>query len=51
MQNSGCLVVPWGRIQPLRAGLEQAVKRKDEGGVGVAEKFWVWCEKETKEFV
>ncbi|EKG22232.1 Short-chain dehydrogenase/reductase SDR [Macrophomina phaseolina MS6] len=51
LENSGCLVVPWGRIQTPRAGLEQAIKRKDEGGLGVAEKFWEWCEKETKAYM
>lgn len=51
MENSGCLVVPWGRIQTPRAGIEEGIKRKDEGGLGIAEKFWEWCEKETKAYM
>ncbi|EOD47194.1 putative short-chain dehydrogenase protein [Neofusicoccum parvum UCRNP2] len=51
LENSGCYVVPWGRIQTPRSGIEEAIKRKDEGGAGVAEKFWGWCEKETKAFM
>ncbi|KAK7726028.1 short-chain alcohol dehydrogenase [Botryosphaeria dothidea] len=51
MENSGCLVVPWGRIQTPRAGIEEGIKRKDEGGLGVAEKFWEWCEKEMKAYI
>lgn len=52
IDNSGCLVLPWGRIQQPRIGLEEAIKRKDEeGGLGIAEKFWEWCEKETKAYM
>ncbi|KAL1637100.1 short-chain alcohol dehydrogenase [Neofusicoccum ribis] len=51
LENSGCYIVPWGRIQTPRSGIEEAIKRKDEGGAGVAEKFWGWCEKETKAFM
>lgn len=51
LENSGCYVVPWGRIQTPRSGIEEAIKRKDEGGAGFAEKFWGWCEKETKAFM
>ncbi|KAK0661026.1 putative oxidoreductase [Lasiodiplodia hormozganensis] len=52
INNSGCLVLPWGRIQQPRIGLEEAIKRKDEeGGLGIAEKFWEWCERETKAYM
>ncbi|OJD32888.1 short-chain dehydrogenase [Diplodia corticola] len=52
IDNSGCLVVPWGQIQQPRAELEAAIKRtNEEGGLGIAEKFWEWCERETKAYM
>ncbi|KKY26120.1 putative short-chain dehydrogenase [Diplodia seriata] len=52
VDNSGCLVVPWGQIQQPRAELEAAIKpTSEEGGLGIAEKFWEWCERETKAYM
>ncbi|KAF2091759.1 NAD(P)-binding protein [Saccharata proteae CBS 121410] len=49
--TNGCLVVPWGRIQIPRKGLMKATMRPQDGGDGTAEKFWDWCEKETRPFM
>lgn len=45
--KNGAYVVPWGRFADNRKDIE-AVKHK-EGGT--AEKFWEWCEKETKTYM
>ncbi|OMP87175.1 putative oxidoreductase [Diplodia seriata] len=45
--NAGCLVVPWGRVFEPRQGLQQAIRLNYEGGWGVAELFWDWCDRET----
>lgn len=42
--RSGSYVVPWGKIGTFRPGLETAMKRPEEGGTGVAEKFITWCD-------
>lgn len=47
---SGCYVLPWGRVGPYRRDIAGALKGKQEGGTGGAERFWDWCEKEMKAF-
>ncbi|GME26200.1 Short-chain dehydrogenase [Neofusicoccum parvum] len=49
--NSGCLVVPWGRVFEPRQGLQQAIRLNYEGGYGLAERFWDWCDRETKRWM
>ncbi|KAF4556342.1 Short chain dehydrogenase-like protein 43 [Elsinoe fawcettii] len=44
LENNGAYVVPWGRIGSYRADIAEGVKG------GKAEKFWGWCERETKEY-
>ncbi|KAK8249189.1 hypothetical protein IWZ00DRAFT_320366 [Phyllosticta capitalensis] len=46
--NDGALVIPWGRLHTPRSQLLEAIKSEKDGGKGVAERFWDWCEKETK---
>lgn len=43
-ENSGCWVIPWGRIAPVR----EDIRASAENGLG--EKFWDWCERETWEY-
>jgi len=47
---SGCYVVPWGRVGTFRADIASALRGVDEGGSGLAGRFWDWCEAETKAF-
>jgi len=47
----GCVVVPWGRIYPIRKDVAESAKRKEEGGTGVALKFWEWTEKQVKPYL
>lgn len=44
-------VIPWGRFGPLRADLEQASKSEEDGGTGIAKKFWEWSEAQVKSYL
>jgi len=51
MEDTGRYVIPWGRWSiKVRADILNALKSEKEGGSGVAQQFWDWCEKETKEW-
>jgi NAD(P)-dependent dehydrogenase (short-subunit alcohol dehydrogenase family) len=51
LEDGGGYVIPWGRRHPApRSDLIKALKRKKEGGTGLAESFVEWCEQETKGF-
>lgn len=45
------LVVPWGRIVPIRPDLPEAVLPREQGGNGNAEEFWEWNEKTVKDYL
>jgi len=47
---SGCFIVPWGRVGNFRADVVSSLRGAEEGGNGLAARFWDWCDKETKEF-
>lgn len=49
--NAGCLVIPWGRVFEPRQGLQQAIRLNLEGGYGIAERFWDWCDRETSRWM
>lgn len=38
------------RYGGLRADILKSVRTTEEGGSGVAERFWEWCDKETMVF-
>ena len=44
-EKNGAYIIPWGRFGILR---DDVTKEWQAGGK--AEKFWEWCEKETKEY-
>ena len=48
--QNGAFIVPWGQVGNLRADLITGQKPESEGGTGVAQKFWEYCEKETKQY-
>lgn len=50
-QKNGAHILPWGRVGLNRPDIEQGLKRRSEGGLGTAEKFWDWCERESRTFV
>lgn len=45
--KSGNWVIPWGQVATPRADIKSACMLKAQGGSGIAEEFWKWCEKET----
>jgi len=45
------IVIPWGRIAPIRKDYEQSVKTVAEGGTRVREKFWRWSEEQVKPYL
>jgi len=51
VEDGGRYVIPWGRFHPgSRKDIVQGLKRKEEGGTGVAAEFWDWCELQTSQF-
>ncbi|KAK8201262.1 hypothetical protein BKA81DRAFT_364124 [Phyllosticta paracitricarpa] len=47
-EHNGALVIPWGRLHTPRSQLLEAIKSKKDGGMGVAEQFWDWCDDQVK---
>jgi NAD(P)-dependent dehydrogenase (short-subunit alcohol dehydrogenase family) len=44
--------INWGRWQKSsRVDIVAGLKSEKEGGTGIAEKFWVWCEEQCKDFL
>lgn len=48
---NGCYIIPWGRVGSYNTALQNAAKRKEDGGSGTAEKLWEACEKVCKEYM
>ncbi|KAL8903530.1 MAG: hypothetical protein Q9207_003864 [Kuettlingeria erythrocarpa] len=49
--DGGRCAIPWGRWHPEpRHDIVQSLKSKDEGGSGIANEFWDWCEKQTLQY-
>lgn len=44
------VVVPWGRIEDIRKDLLEGSKPEEEGGTGIAQKFWKWSEEQTSRY-
>ena len=51
MDDGGRFAIPWGRWHPsLREDILVSLKTKEDGGTGVADEFWKWCETQVKEY-
>jgi NAD(P)-dependent dehydrogenase (short-subunit alcohol dehydrogenase family) len=49
--NGGAYIIPWGRLHPgMRENLMDGLKTREEGGSGLAKKFWDWCEEQVNEY-
>ncbi|KAL2831124.1 NAD(P)-binding protein [Aspergillus cavernicola] len=46
-KRNGSYIIPWGRFGPIPDHLEKGMRSTSDGGTGLAERFWTWCEKET----
>ncbi|KAI0115904.1 short-chain dehydrogenase [Nemania sp. FL0031] len=51
LENSGAWIVPWGRIGNIRKDLLEGSRPEEEGGTGLARKFWKWSEEQTGRYV
>jgi hypothetical protein len=40
MERAGEYIIPWGRFEAPKKEIVDAMKRKEEGGTGVAERLW-----------
>ena len=50
MDLAGAYIIPWGRIAVPKNDITAAMKSKEEGGTGVAEKFYNCCDGVTKKY-
>lgn len=51
IEKTGSWIEPWGHIKTLnRKDIEDACKRKSEGGTGIAEEFWSWTEEQVRPY-
>lgn len=48
--QNGAYIAPWGRILHVRNDIEAGTKTGTEGGSGMAEKLWKWCERESAQY-
>ena len=49
-EHNGGYAIAWGRMEPLPATVEKALKSPSEGGDGVAKKFMDFCVRETSPY-
>ncbi|KAI2466179.1 NAD(P)-binding protein [Annulohypoxylon bovei var. microspora] len=46
-KENGRYIIPWGRLGSVPEHMEGGTRSKEEGGTGLSEKFWNWCEATT----
>ncbi|KAL1852355.1 putative secondary metabolism biosynthetic enzyme [Diaporthe australafricana] len=51
LSKTGCWVVPFGRVYPIREDLNLATKPESEGGTGGTLKFWEWTEEQVRPYL
>jgi retinol dehydrogenase-12 len=49
-EKNGAWIEPWGQIKTPRVDIDKSGKTKEEGGSGIGEDFWEWCEGESKTY-
>ncbi|KAH7015037.1 hypothetical protein EDB80DRAFT_323486 [Ilyonectria destructans] len=49
-EKNGSFIIPWGRFGRLPCDIQSALKTKEQGGTGVAQRFVDFCERETKAY-
>lgn len=51
MDDSGRYASPWGRWHSgPRKDIEESLRTKQEGGTGIAQEFWDWCQEQIKPY-
>jgi retinol dehydrogenase-12 len=51
MTQNGCYIAPWGRVAEVRADIVPELRDKNDGTAGKAERFWDYCEAETRKYL
>jgi retinol dehydrogenase-12 len=51
IENSGCWVIPFGRINPIRKDIADSTVPVSEGGRDVGLRFWEWCEEQVRPYL
>ncbi|KAH7303812.1 hypothetical protein B0I35DRAFT_364185 [Stachybotrys elegans] len=51
LSNTGCWVIPFGRVYPIRQDLTNATKTESEGGSGGTRRFWDWSEEQVRPYL
>ncbi|KAI0891972.1 NAD(P)-binding protein [Annulohypoxylon nitens] len=46
-KENGRYIIPWGRLGSVPDHMAGGMRLKEEGGTGLSEKFWGWCEATT----
>jgi NAD(P)-dependent dehydrogenase (short-subunit alcohol dehydrogenase family) len=49
--KNGAWIIPWGRFGKFRKDVEASTRSEEEGGTGVAKKFWEWSEAQVRSYV
>lgn len=50
-ESNGAYIIPWGRFGKLRADIKTGrLGAEEDGGSGVAGRFWEWCVRSTKSY-
>ncbi|KAJ0115855.1 hypothetical protein J7T55_004024 [Diaporthe amygdali] len=50
VQNTGSYLIPWGRFGSIRDDIAVGIKSKEQGGTGLAKRFWEYCESEISSY-
>ncbi|KAI2602024.1 NAD(P)-binding protein [Hypoxylon sp. NC1633] len=50
-KENGKYVIPWGRFHEIRDDLELGTRAVEDGGTGIAAKFWEWSEQQVKPYL
>jgi retinol dehydrogenase-12 len=51
LANTGCWVIPFGRVYPIRKDLDNAIKEESQGGTGGTKLFWDWSEEQVRAYL
>ncbi|PNP46392.1 hypothetical protein TGAMA5MH_02428 [Trichoderma gamsii] len=50
-QKSGSYAIPWGRLAKIREDIDNGSRSVQEGGTGMAEKWYDWCLERVEPFM
>lgn len=47
-KENGGYIIPWGRIGSVPEHMAPGMRSKLQGGTGLSDQFWNWCEAVTQ---